>query len=294
MELRHLRYFLAVAKQGSIRQAAAQLCITQPAVSKQIKELEGELRLSLFERTAGGMVLTAAGRYYQQQCTAILAELDSVNSHLQQLANGVVGSLALGFVDVTAWQGAVPEALQRFSQHHPDVALTLQSNNTPELLGKLQERQLDGAFVYCFAALPETLASVTLSQDELLLAYPTSWPQPPKPGMTITQLNTLPFISFPRNAYPAYHDWLLQAYTQLGLNPTLRQLAQTENAMLSLVSAGVGVAIVNARHKARPTPGVGYTSLDALKLTLPLSFVYPRGAANPALPLFISELKSDN
>ena len=134
MELRHLRYFIAVAELRSVRAASEQLHVTQPAISRQIQDLEEAVGAALFKRTPRGLVLTAAGVAYLAEAREILARVDAANRLARQIASGLQGHLRVGFVENAAWSGIVSRALREFEQAVPHVTLELQPMNTPEQL----------------------------------------------------------------------------------------------------------------------------------------------------------------
>jgi DNA-binding transcriptional LysR family regulator len=291
MELRHLRYFIAVAELRSVRAASEQLHVTQPAISRQVQDLEDAIGAALFERTPRGLKLTAAGIAYLSEAREILARVDAANRLARRIASGVQGHLRIGFVENAAWSGIVSQALRAFEQAAPDVALELQPMNTPEQFDALSAGRLDGGFCYRVGALPEGIASVSILEQNVVLAVPDTWPPGDAGPVAAAELTGKPFIAFPRNVYPAYYDRLIAACAERGLTLDIRQEASTETAILSLVSAGMGAAIVNAANRDRPPARVRFVDLHDLSLPLPLEFCFVEHEANPALSRFIEQLK---
>ncbi|WP_321917519.1 LysR family transcriptional regulator [Paraburkholderia sp. J11-2] len=291
MELRHLRYFIAVAELRSVRSASEQLHVTQPAISRQIQDLEQAIGAALFERTPRGLLLTAAGEAYLSEAREILARVDAANRLARQIASGLRGHLRVGFVENAAWSGIVSSALREFEQAVPEVALELQPMNTPEQLEAIAAGRLDGGFCYRVGVLPEGIASVPVLEQNVLLAVPEAWPLGKAGAVSTADLRETPFIAFPRRVYPAYYDRLLSACAERGLTLDIRQEASTETAILSLVSAGMGAAIVNAANRDRPPARVRFVDLQDLSVPLPLEFCYVTNGANMALARFIDQLK---
>ena len=291
MELRHLRYFIAVAELRSVRSASEQLHVTQPAISRQIHDLEHAIGAALFERTPRGLLLTAAGEAYLSEAREILARVDAANRLARQIASGLRGHLRIGFVENAAWSGIVSSALRKFEQAVPEVALELQPMNTPEQLEAIAAGRLDGGFCYRVGVLPEDFASVHVLEQNVLLAVPEAWPLGKGGPVSTTDLRETPFIAFPRSVYPAYYDRLLSACAERGLTLDIRQEASTETAILSLVSAGMGAAIVNAANRDRPPARVRFVDLQDLSVPLPLEFCYAKSRANMALGRFVDQLK---
>jgi DNA-binding transcriptional LysR family regulator len=291
MELRHLRYFIAVAELRSVRSASEQLHVTQPAISRQIQDLEHTIGAALFERTPRGLMLTAAGEAYLCEAREILARVDAANRLARQIASGLRGHLRVGFVENAAWSGIVSSALREFEQAVPQVALELQPMNTPEQLEAIAAGRLDGGFCYRVGVLPEGIASVPVLEQNVLLAVPEAWPLGKAGAVSTTDLRETPFIAFPRRVYPAYYDRLLSACAERGLTLDIRQEASTETAILSLVSAGMGAAIVNAANRDRPPARVRFVDLKDLSVPLPLEFCYAANGANVALDRFVDQLR---
>jgi DNA-binding transcriptional LysR family regulator len=294
MELRHLRYFIAVAELRSVRAASEQLHVTQPAISRQIQDLEDAIGAALFERTPRGLKLTPAGEAYLLEAREILARVDAANRLARRIASGVQGHLRIGFVENAVWSGPVSSALSAFEQAAPNVALELTPMNTPEQLDALAAGRLDGGFCYRFGALPEGISSLHVLDQSVVLAVPQAWPHGSAGAVSAHELSGRPFIAFPRRVYPAYYDRLLSACAERGLTLDIRQEASTETAILSLVSAGMGAAIVNAANRDRPPARVRFVDLPDLEISLPLEFCFvaqeAAHEANPTLKRFLDLL----
>jgi DNA-binding transcriptional LysR family regulator len=291
MELRHLRYFIAVAELRSVRAASEQLHVTQPAISRQIQDLEEAIGAALFERKPRGLVLTAAGEAYLAEAREILARVDAANRLARQIASGLHGHLRVGFVENAAWSGVVSCALREFEQAVPHVRLELLPMNTPEQLESIAAGQLNGGFCYRVGVLPEGIASVPVLEQNVVLAVPEAWSLGKEGAVATAALRDKPFIAFARRVYPAYYDRLLGACAERGLTLDIRQEASTETAILSLVSAGTGAAIVNAANRDRPPARVRFVDLQDLSVPLPLEFCFLANGANPALERFVDHLR---
>jgi DNA-binding transcriptional LysR family regulator len=292
MELRHLRYFIAVAELRSVRAASEQLHVTQPAISRQIQDLEEAIGAALFERTPRGLRLTCAGIAYLDEARDILARVDAANRLAHRIASGVHGRLRVGFVENASWSGLVLAALNAFQQAAGDVALELQPMNTPEQLDAIAAERLDGGFCYRFAALPDGFASLPLLEQTVVLAVPEHCALGRNGPVEAHELTDTPFIAFPRHVYAAYYDRLLSACAERGLTLDIRQEASTETAILSLVAAGVGAALVNAANRERPPARVRFVEVRDLPVRLPLEFCFLERHGNAALQRFIDLLKA--
>jgi DNA-binding transcriptional LysR family regulator len=290
MELRHLRYFLAVAETENVRLASERLHVTQPAVSRQIHDLEDELGVQLFERLPRGLRLTREGQAYRADAIAAMAALDTARDRVRGMARGETGLLRIGYVEVTAWRGVVPEALRAFRSLAPGVRLELAPMGTPEQLERIERGELDGGFVYLFDNLPEGFVPVQLPPQNVVLALPSQRSYHWKKKLRLRDLADTAFVTFHRSAYPAYHARLFAACAQGGLVPRVVQEGAGEAAVLSLVSAGIGVAIVNDANIHRPPVQVDFQQIADLDVPLPLHFVYREDHRNPALARFRGQL----
>jgi DNA-binding transcriptional LysR family regulator len=290
MELRHLRYFLAVAETENVRLASERLHITQPAVSRQIHELEEELGVQLFERLPRGLRLTPEGQAYRLDALEVMASLNTARDRVRGIANGETGLLRIGYVEVTAWRGVVPEALRAFRALAPGVRLELAPMFTLEQLELIKRDTLDGGFVYLFDNLPDGFVSVELPPQNVVLALPSRREKHWKKKLLLRDLADTAFVTFHRATYPAYYARLFAACAQVGLVPKVVQEGASEAAVLSLVSAGIGVAIVNNANINRPPVQVDFVKLADLDVPLSLSFVYREDHCNSALVRFVSQL----
>ncbi|RAS65353.1 DNA-binding transcriptional LysR family regulator [Vibrio diazotrophicus] len=292
MELRHLKYFLAVAETQNIRLAAQRVHVTQPAISRKIKELETELGVQLFDRLPKGLRLNRAGKIYQKQLGAVIRQIDDANEHVRQFTHTEYGSLALGAHDFVLWEGQINQCINQFRHDNHHVELEVYSDTPMVLLKRLELDQIDGAFLYHFSDLPSDYSVHPIAQDKLVLAYPSNWGKTFSPKTNIEELNLLPSVRLPRSVDPYYYDWQEILFNEIGWSPEVTQWAHGESTMLGLVAAGNGVAIVNERHFTRASNMLCYTPLDVLPHTSPLSFVYKNTSDNPALMEFLQLLSN--
>src|SRR5215210_9222452 len=146
MELRHLRYFIAVAEEGHITRAAERLGIQQPPLSQQIRALEAELQVQLFRRKPRGVELTQAGQVLFAEAKAVLQQVEHAVAAARRTANGEAGRIGLGFTSSASFHPFVPRAIRSYREAHPLVALTLEENGTGELVDALAQERLDAAF----------------------------------------------------------------------------------------------------------------------------------------------------
>lgn len=293
MELRHLRYFLAVAETENVRLASDLLHVTQPAISRQIQDLEEEIGVKLFERLPRGLRLSDSGVAFREDVLKVMSALDSATDRARRIAEGEVGTLRVGYVEVAGWEGVVPDAFHAYRDAAPKVRLEPTPLGTPEQLSGIASGILDCGFIYQFGPLPSGIASVPLQDHGVVLAMPSRQNRRGRRSVSLNKLTDTPFVFFHRATYPAYHDHLLTACSTAGLVPMIVQEGRNEAAVLSLVSAGIGVAIVNDRNRFRPPSQVEFADIRELKIQLPLSFAFRRDQSNPALQTMLAYLKGE-
>ncbi|OZI56022.1 LysR family transcriptional regulator [Bordetella genomosp. 4] len=291
MDLRHLRYFIAITEHGSVRLAADHVHISQPAISRQIHDLEEELGAALFDRGPRGLSLTPIGEAFLVRARGILADVQAAKDQARRMATGLSGHLSVGFVENATWDGVVPQVFRAFKEHAPEVDLELRPLHSPEQLDQLEAGSLDGAFVYPFASLPAHCTSQRVALHDVVVALPNSWQFRGGKPRRLRDLADRSFITFPRHVYPDYYDNLLNACAALGGPLHSVQSVTTEAAILSLVSSGMGAAIVNSANQFRPPALVEFVSLDDLSIPMHLTFVTRQDNPNPALKLFSMTLR---
>jgi DNA-binding transcriptional LysR family regulator len=239
VELRQLRYFLAVAESQSFRLAAERINVTQPAITRQIQDLETMLGARLFDRTPQGVKLTVAGQLFLPEVRKSLGILESAMRAVKLVASGLQGSVRLGVVENASWDGLVPDAFSRFQSEAPEVSTHVAPLNTPEQVAEILAGTLDGGFIYTYGELPRALSVLQLAVGDVVAAVPRSWNLPDNQAISVRDLNGRPMICFPRQTYPSYYDMLVGACSEAGLTLDVVQEVPTEAAILSLVSAGL-------------------------------------------------------
>jgi DNA-binding transcriptional LysR family regulator len=293
MELRHLRYFLMIAQTGNVRRAAERLHIAQPAVSRQLRDLEQELGVTLFDRLPRGLRLNAAGASFQADITRILGTIAAAGDRARRVAAGEIGHLKIGYLEVTGWQGPVPDKLHAFTMAKPDIRLELVSAHSPLQLKMIDDRELDGGFIYPVNGLPKVLVARKVRAGGVVIAYPARWSSRIRANRRLRDFADFPFIGFPREEHPTHHDRIIAACVAAGFSPRFAQREKNEGAILSMVSAGAGIAIVNDANMDRPPPLVRFQRVPDLIVPLDLFFVHRDDNDNPTLHAFVEILNRD-
>jgi DNA-binding transcriptional LysR family regulator len=292
MELRHLRYFVAVAEEGHVTRAAERLGIQQPPLSLQIRALEREVGTALFRRKPRGMELTAAGKAFLTDATAILEHVDHAFAITRRTARGEEGRIAIGFTSSAPFHPFVPRVIRAFRESFPLVALTLEESGTSELVDALRAERLDAVFVRSSAADFSDLIVHFLLEEEMMAALPAAHPLAPKTDsakpLDMAALSSEPFVLYRRLAGPGFYDSIITACRDAGFNPTVVQEAPRILSTLNLVAAGLGISIVPASLQRMQMDGVVYRRLKTVrKLVAPLSLALRKTEPSPAVRRFV-------
>jgi DNA-binding transcriptional LysR family regulator len=261
MELRHLRYFVAVAEELHFNRAAERLHMAQPPLSQQIKQLETELGVELFHRRTKRQVqLTQAGQVLLQATYPILAQLDQAICETQRAGRGETGSLAIGFTSSVVYD-VLPAILYQFHQHFPQVDLVLQELTTTQQEEALQNQRIEVGF--CHPPLKDTsLVSETILQESLVVVLPATHPLALETTLSVCSLADESFILFPRHLGPGLYDQIVNFCQQANFSPKVMQEAIQMQTIIGLISAEMGVALVPASLQNLQRIGVVYKPLQ--------------------------------
>ncbi|PZU10784.1 LysR substrate-binding domain-containing protein [Sphingomonas sp.] len=249
MELRHLRYFVAVAEELHFSRAAIRLNISQPPLSQQIAALELELGVKLFERSNRTVELTGAGRVFLERARWILAEAEDAAQEARRVDRGIEGKVLIGFMS-SVMLFKLGHYLRRFSTEVPNADLVLQQKRSDEQYMAVISGQLDIGFVDL--SLGEALAtSDTVALDvrpalheRLVLCVAPDHPLAERLSVKAEELKELPFVALSRHSYPASYDKLCRMCAEAGFTPNIRQQVESMPVAIAMAAAGYGVALV--------------------------------------------------
>ncbi|MFI5625588.1 LysR substrate-binding domain-containing protein [Nocardioides sp. NPDC051685] len=289
MELRHLRYFAAVAETCHFGQAAAQLHIAQPALSQAIRQLESELDVTLFTRTTRQVSLTPAGEFLRTEAARVLAAIDDSVRGVRRIGAGRHGLVRLGLTG-TASFSHLPGIARVVKRELPEVALEIHADLlTPAQCERLQSGALDLG-VLRPPAVGEGLTLRTLEVEPLALAIPVDHRLAVEPVVAMADLRTEPFIAYSARD-SAVNEAVLRSCREAGFVPRREHEAPSTAVLLALVAAGLGVAIVPASVRALPLEGVVFRDLlDAGSVELALA--YRTDDDNPVVDAVIEILEA--
>lgn len=248
IELRHLRYFVAVAEELHFGRAAARLNISQPPLSQQIQMLEQHVGARLLARTNRSVALTAAGKQFLADCRQILAQVDDAAARAARLHQGEAGELRIGFTSSAPFIRAVSDTLSLFRQHYPDVHLQTREMNTREQLTPLGEGALELGLMRN-TPLPETLQYEVILHESLMAMIPRAHRLAQKPVVTLAELAKEPFVFFDPHVGTGLYDDILGLMRRYNLSPVITQEVGEAMTIIGLVAAGLGVSILPASFK---------------------------------------------
>ena len=272
MELRLLRYFLAVAETEHFGRAAEQLHMAPPPLSRAIRQLEDALGAQLFTRDTRQVRLTEAGRVLQREATLALAGMDDIADRVRRIGAGLAGVIRLG-VTGSATCGVLPRLARLIKERVPGVALRIQTEMlTPAQAEALRSNRLDLGVLR--TPLPENgLASRTIAEEALVLALPTSHPLAARPALTVGDLRSEPFITYDPATGSVVDGAVVRTCAAAGFAPRREHLVDETATVIALVSAGLGVALVPASTRALTLDGVTYRNLpDTERVSLALAW----------------------
>jgi DNA-binding transcriptional LysR family regulator len=292
MELRHIRYFLAVAKERHFTRAAAKVGIGQPPLSQQIKDLEREVGAALFHRLAHGAELTEAGKAFLASVKEMPLIAERATMAARRAARGETGSLRVGFTSSAAFNAVVPSTIRAFRRAYPDIDLTLEEANTAPLIARLREGTLDAAFLRPSAAATGELQVRRLSEEPMVVALPKRHHAAASEAIDLAQLKDDPFLLFPRHIAPTLYDTVLDACRKAGFEPNIGQLVPHMASIVNLVAAELGVSIVPASLMQVRATGIAYRQIAGQSPTTRLALAARRGETSPVVRNFIARAVS--
>ena len=292
MELRHLRYFVAVGEEQHYGRAALRLRVVQPALSRQIQDLEKEVGFKLFERLPRGVKLSPAGKLFLEDARRILQEVNEAAARAARVARGQSGTLRVGFSENASWRGVVPESFRRFREIQPDAELQLQPLPSLEQLEAIRSGRLDAGFVLDMPKADPELERLRVAIQRIELAVPTGHPLTKLKELRLRDLTDASFVWFPRRASPALYDRLMRECFRGGLkSPRIVQDGLNEATILSLVATGLGVGWVLGTARWRCPKSVVITSVVDLNVPLLLALAWRKDNKSPLLASFVTEVQ---
>lgn len=296
IELRQLRYFVAVAEENHFGRAAARLHMTQPPLSQTIQSLEAILGTSLFLRTRRSVALTPAGTALLPEARRILQQASALPELAHRAASGESGRLSLSFVS-TADYSVLPPLLREFRERYPQVQIELREATTDVQLEDLLHARIDAGLLIppLHDRTNTELDYMTVLSEPLILAAPQRLKAlRGKNAVNLQSVADLPLIIFPRRIAPAFHDAIVGCFRDAGLTPRIGQEAIQMQTIVGLVSAGMGIALVPQSVSNLKRPGVEYKPLTNKSVTVETGLAWRRDNQSPVLCAFLELLRKKN
>lgn len=292
MELRHLRYFVVVGEEQHYGRASRRLRVAQPALSRQIQDLEEEVGFKLFDRLPRGVKLNAAGKLFLDDARRILQEVSQAAKRAARVARGQSGTLRVGFAENASWGGVVPDSFRRFRELQPDAELQLQPAASGEQLDAIRSGSLDAGFLNFMPQADPELDQFLVATPHVELAASKSHPLTKLKKLRLRDLTDAPFVWFPRRANPEFYDRMMLVCYRGGLkSPHIVQEGFNEATILSLVSAGLGVGWVLETARWRCPKTVAILPVADLDVSVTLALAWRRDNSSPLLAKFIDEVQ---
>jgi DNA-binding transcriptional LysR family regulator len=243
MELRHLRYFIAVAEEENVSRAALKLHVSQPALSRQIRDLEDELGFPLLQRSAKSVRLTEAGRAFLTEVRAVLQRAEDAVKAARAIAIGGSGELNVGYAPSLSAR-ILPATLRAFQAELPNARVRLHDLSTEEMLAGLREDKLQIAFVVRLpAAMLRGLHFQELARDPMCLAVAPKHPLAGRRTVTLAEAAREPLITYSRKDYPEAHEMLVAMFAGIKSKPRVAEEHDSVSSLIAAVESGAGVAV---------------------------------------------------
>ncbi|MGY4492424.1 LysR family transcriptional regulator [Pseudomonas sp. TE3610] len=281
MELRHLRYFQALAQTLNFTRAAERLHIAQPPLSRQIQQLEDELGVSLIER-GRPLRLTEAGRYFFEHSGALLHQLDTLCENTRRIGLGKKTWMGIGFAPSTLY-GVLPEMIRRLRSEDAEIELELglSEMTTVQQVEALKTGRIDVGFGRIHIDDPAIVQTV-LREDRLIAVLPTGHPLLGHTA-SLAQLACEPFVLYPGNPRPSYADHVLALFAAHGLSIKVAQWTNELQTAIGLVGAGIGITLVPESVQILHRDDIGYSPLQEANATSPIILSRRVGDVSPAV-----------
>ncbi|MFH4968619.1 LysR family transcriptional regulator [Gaetbulibacter sp. M240] len=281
IELRHIRYFLAVAEELHFRKASERLFISQPGLSRQIKQMENELGVVLFERHNRKVVLTKTGQYLKKELQLNLKQFEDILDHAKLVQAGKKGQLKIGYVG-SAMQNIIPNLLIKYREEHPDVMFSLKEMENQNQIDDLLSYNIDIGFMR-LETLPKNLMRQTVLSDIFCIVLPENHAINSKNFKSLAQFKEETFILFDPDYSASYYDKVIQIFKDCGFTPSVSHLTIHATSIYKLVANDFGISIVPKSLQNDAVKGIKFIDLKTIKQRTELSMVWHTKNRNPVL-----------
>jgi len=281
MELRHLHYFKAVAEELNFRKAADRLFISQPGLSRQIRQLEEELSVTLLDRDQRNVSLTAAGTYLKAEVDFLLNHLETIKGQLNQIQAGKIGELRIGFLGSASNQ-IIPRLMSKLNTYQPLVNVNLEELSNSLQVEMVQKDKLDIGFVR-LNSVPDELEMKTIARDSFSLVVPTNHPITAVDFISMNQFKEESFVLFSSDYSNFYYDQIIGICRDAGFLPKIQHKSVHALTIFKLVESGLGVAIVPTSIQEGYEINVRFMEIPDIPQFTELVVIWKRGNRNAVL-----------
>lgn len=281
MELRHFQYFLAVAEELHFRKAADRLFISQPGLSRQIRQLEEELGVRLFERNNKRVLLTSAGKFLQDEMTLVLKNLENIKEHVRLIDKGIEGRIRIGYVG-SAMQAFLPKLLKQFTIQYPAIKFALTQLDNLQQIDQLLSHSIDIGFVRV-NQVPKDLHIQPVKEETFSLVLPADHPVEVADFKNLNQFKEEPFILFEKTYSPTYYERVMSIFEESGFSPYVTHTSVHAVTIFRLVENHFGLSIVPTSLKLGYDLKVKYFELTQLPQRAVLFMTWNKNNRNPIL-----------
>jgi DNA-binding transcriptional LysR family regulator len=293
MELRHLRYFIGVGEEQHFGRAAERLHIAQPALSRQIQDLEKEMGFLLFERLPRGVRLSEAGKVFLSDARRILQDVDDAKRRAGRIALGQAGTLRIGIASAVSWHGLVVNAFREFRRRRPDVELVLHHMVSVHQVEAVLAHRLDAGFAAAVTPWHEDLEHRQFALDRMVLAVPKGHPLTKRGRIRLRELRNMPFIWFHRWVNPTFYDQMMEACGRGGLSaPRVVQEATDRDTVLGLVQCQIGIAWLTESTRWHCPRGIVLLPVVDMNVRLPFNVIWKKDNASLLLQNFLAHVQA--
>ena len=288
MDLRQIRYFLALATELNYTRAASQLNISQPPLTRHIQQLEHSIGVMLFERSTRGVALTQAGKIFLEEARKIVSLADQAVNKTKLAHQGQLGRLDIGIFGSSTFS-VIPTLLIELRKTHPNIIISLQNTTKTQQVEGVREKHLDIGFNRIYPSVPDLVVETVMIED-LYVAVHKDHPLAHRRIIEMKDLVDQPFILFPNNVRPSFSDSVIMLCSNEGFTPNIAHEVEDVITAIALISAGLGIAIVPESAIGLKLSGVRYHLLRSVDATVDLSCVYRPDNTSPAFLAFLEKV----
>jgi DNA-binding transcriptional LysR family regulator len=291
IEFRHLRYFVAVAEAGTYRGAAQRLHVSQPPLTRQVRQLEEALEVELFIRKPRGVELTDAGAIFLEEARNILMLMEQGAVRAKLADEGQLGRLDVGIFG-SAIYGAIPTIIHEFRKQHPKVEVILHNLDRPAQLKALRERRLTVGFNRFFGEDPD-LQWEKVHSESMNVALFDQHPLASRKQLKLADISNEPLILYPRTVRPSFIDYMTQLFQKQGITPNVAHEVDDVTTAVALASTGIGISLVTGSACNLHLPNISYVPLAKSEgAVFDLDMIYRKEDVSPLLKTFVATVRS--